>query len=214
MKIKWYAHSAFRITTAEGTSVIIDPYEPGGLGGAIGYDEITDQADIVLISHEHEDHNYTEGIQGPFTVIRKEGTYDIKGVRILAIPTLHGAGMGRNLIFAVKADGVTVLHLGDIGHIPDRETMAQVGKVDVLMMPVDGVYTLSGEEAMQMMRDLKPSVTLPMHFKTEKAGRTLGGIDQFIRGKKNVRKVPGFELEVGADSLPRDPEIVLLQFEK
>jgi L-ascorbate metabolism protein UlaG (beta-lactamase superfamily) len=85
MKIKWYGHSAFRLTTTGGISMIIDPYEPGALGGVIRYDPITDPADVVLISHDHTDHNYAGGIKGPFRVIRKEGSYDIKGVRIRAM---------------------------------------------------------------------------------------------------------------------------------
>src|SRR3974377_2355082 len=105
MKIKWYGHSAFRLTTAEGVSIIIDPYEPGGLGGTIRYDQITDRADVVLISHDHEAHNYSEGIKGPFRLIREEGSYDRKGVKIRAIRTSHGAGMGQNLVFVVEADG-------------------------------------------------------------------------------------------------------------
>ena len=214
MKIKWYGHSAFRLTTTEGVRIIIDPYEPGGLGGVIRYDQIMDPADIVLISHDHTDHNYTEGIKGPFRVIRKEGSYDIKGLRIRATSTLHGAGMGHNLMFVVEVDGVKVLHLGDIGHTLDQDTIAHVGKVDVLMIPVDGVYTLTLEEATQMVKDIKPSLTLPMHFRTEKGGSTIAGVDQFIKGKQHVRAIPHSEIEVSRDSLPSHGEIILLQHEK
>ena len=194
--------------------MIIDPCEPGGLGGVIRYDPITDPADVVLISHDHADHNYTEGIKGPFRVIRREGSYDIKGVRIRAMSTLHGAEMGHNLMFVVEADGVRILHLGDIGHTLDQDTIAQVGKVDVLMIPVDGVYSLTLEEATQMVKDIEPSLTLPMHFRTKKAGSTIAGVDQFTKGKQRVRAIPHSEIEVSKDSLPGDPEIILLQHEK
>lgn len=214
MKIKWYGHSAFRLTTTDGVSIIIDPYEPGGLGGVIRYDPITDPADVVLISHDHADHNFTEGIKGPFRDIRKEGSYNIKGLRIRAMSTLHGAGMGHNLMFVVEADGVRILHLGDIGHTLDQDTIAQVGEVDVLMIPVDGVYTLTLEEATQMVKDIKPSLTLPMHFRTEKGGSTIAGVDQFIKGKQHVRAIPYSEIGVNRNSLPGDPEIILLQHEK
>jgi L-ascorbate metabolism protein UlaG (beta-lactamase superfamily) len=214
MKIKWYGHSAFRLTTADNVSIIIDPYEPGGLGGTIRYDQITDQADIVLVSHDHEDHNYTEGIKGPFRLISKEGFYDIKGVRIRAIGTFHGAGMGQNLVFVVEADGVRVMHLGDIGHTLDQSSITQVGKIDVLMIPADGVYTLGPREASQMINDIKPSLIIPMHFRTKKGGRTIGGVDRFIEGKQHVRTISHSEIEVSTDALPNDSEIILLQYEK
>jgi L-ascorbate metabolism protein UlaG (beta-lactamase superfamily) len=202
MKIKWYGHSAFRLTTTEGVRIIIDPYEPGGLGGVIRYDPIMDAADVVLISYDHTDHNYTEGIKGPFRVIRKEGSYNIEGLRIRAMSTLHGAGMGHNLMFVVEVDGVKVLHLGDIGHTLDQDTIAQVGKVDVLMIPADGVYTLTLEEATQIVNDIKPCLTLPMHFKTKKAGSTIAGVDQFTKDKQHVRAIPYSEIEVNRNSLP------------
>ena len=94
MLIKWYGHAAFRITTASGVTIIIDPYESGGFGGAISYRSIKDQADIVLISHDHADHNCTATIEGAYHEVRKEGAYDIKGVRIKAIPTFHDPSRG------------------------------------------------------------------------------------------------------------------------
>jgi L-ascorbate metabolism protein UlaG (beta-lactamase superfamily) len=135
-------------------------------------------------------------------------------VRIRVIPTLHGAAMGQNLMFVVEADGVRVVHLGDIGHTLDRDTIAQLGKVDVLMIPVDGIYTLTLEEATQIMKDVKPSFTLPMHFKTKKAGSTIADVDQFTKGKQHVRAFPYSEIEVSRDNLPNNTEIILLQHEK
>jgi L-ascorbate metabolism protein UlaG (beta-lactamase superfamily) len=214
VKIKWYGHSAFRLTTADGIRIIIDPYEPGGLGGVIRYDPITDPADVVLISHDHSDHNHTEGIRGSFRVIRKEGDYDIQGVKIRGIPTLHGAAMGRNLMFVVEADGVRVVHLGDIGHTLDQDTIAQLGKVDFLMIPVDGMYTITLEEATQMVNDIKPSLALPMHFRTKMAGSTIAGVDQFVEDKQHVRAFPYSEIEISRDHLPSNTEIILLQHEK
>jgi L-ascorbate metabolism protein UlaG (beta-lactamase superfamily) len=122
--------------------------------------------------------------------------------------------MEHNLMFVVEADGIRVLHLGDIGHTLDHNTIAQVGKVDVLMIPVDGIYTITLEEATQMLKDIKPSLTLPMHFKTTKAGSTIAGVDQFIKGKQHVREIPHSEIEVSKDSLASHGEIILLQHEK
>lgn len=217
MKIKWYAHSAFRLTTAGGVRIIIDPYESGCLGGAIRYQRLTDSADIVLISHDHPDHNYTEGIEGLFSEIDEEGSYDIKGVRIKAMPTFHdsvtGLKMGHNLMFVIEADGLKVVHLGDIGHTLDASMVAQVGKADVLMVPVGGVYTIDAKQATEVMRDLRASITMPMHFKTDKAGHTIAGVDQFLEGKERVRRIPADEIGITPESLPEKPEILILQYE-
>jgi L-ascorbate metabolism protein UlaG (beta-lactamase superfamily) len=212
MKITWYGHSAFKLTTVDGINIIIDPYQPGGLGGAIRYDQITDPADGVLISHDHADHNFTEGIRGPFKVIRKEGLYNIKSVMIKAIKTDHGLGMGDNLIFVVEADGVKVVHLGDIGHTLSTNTIAQLGKVDVLMIPVDGIYSVTLEDAGRIMEEVKAPLVFPMHFKTSKGGSTIACVDQFLKGKQHIRTINRSEIEVSRNDLPNVSEIVLLKY--
>ena len=85
MKIKWYGHAAFNIFTEKGVKIIIDPYQSGAFGGALSYGKITDEADIVLTSHDHGDHNYTKDIKGDFKHINKEGTYEVKNIKIKAI---------------------------------------------------------------------------------------------------------------------------------
>ena len=216
MKIKWYGHAAFGLTTASGVRIIIDPYESGGLGGAIGYAPITDPADIVLISHGHGDHNYTKGIKGPFTEVRKEGSRDLKGVKISAFPVFHdtskGKERGNNLIFVIEADGLKVVHAGDLGHLLDKDEVARIGKTDVLMLPVGGTYTVDAAEATQVMEAIKPSLTLPMHYKSERIELPLTPVELFTKGKPRVRKVNASEMEVTREGLPAEPEIVLLRY--
>jgi L-ascorbate metabolism protein UlaG (beta-lactamase superfamily) len=216
MLIRWYGHAAFRITTAPGVTIIIDPYESGGFGGAISYAPITDAADIVLISHDHADHNCTATIEGAARVVRKKGVYDIQGVRIKAIPTFHdpsqGSERGRNLIFVIEADGLKVVHLGDLGHLLDQDVIAQIGKTDVLMLPVGGFFTIDADAATQVMNGIRPSIAIPMHFKTEKVEFPITGADEFTRGKERVRRIDGHEIEVAKESLPGEPEIIVLRY--
>jgi L-ascorbate metabolism protein UlaG (beta-lactamase superfamily) len=220
MKIRWYGHSAFRITTTDGVCIIIDPYESGAFGGSISYGPIEDRADIVLVSHDHGDHNYTDGIKGPYTDVRNEGFYDIRGVKITAIPTFHDAFNGRergqNLVFVIEvpADGLKVVHLGDLGHPLDQDAVDRIGKTDVLLLPVGGFFTIDAEAASRVMNDIKPLMTIPMHFKTEKVEFPIAGVDEFIRGKERVTRLTGSEIAVTKARLPKEPEIFVLQYAK
>jgi len=216
MKIKWYGHASFKITTEKGVRIIIDPYESGIFGGAIAYGKVTDEADIVLTSHDHEDHNYIKDIQGKFKHINQAGSHEEKGVKIRAIPSYHdtskGKERGENLIFIIDVDGLTVGHMGDLGHILEKDIVKQIGKVDVLLVPVGGFYTIDAKEATQTMNDLASLVTIPMHYKTEKCNLPIAGVEEFTKDKKAVRTTGGPEVEITKANLPESQEIVLLQY--
>ncbi|HBE43925.1 MAG TPA: MBL fold metallo-hydrolase [Deltaproteobacteria bacterium] len=215
MKIKWYGHAAFRVITASSVKIIIDPYQSGSFGGALSYGKISDQADIVLISHDHDDHNYTKDVQGKFTQIKKEGSFDFKDVRIRAIPSFHdpskGKERGGNLIFVIHADGLVVTHMGDIGHVLDKGLIKGIGKIDILLLPVGGFYTIDAQEATRVMNDLAPSITIPMHFKTEKCNFPIAPFEEFTKGKKDVHVRDISEIEITKETLPKTSQIVVLQ---
>lgn len=216
MKIKWYGHASFKITTEKGVRIIIDPYQSGIFGGAIAYGKVTDEADIVLTTHDHEDHNYTNDIRGKFKHLNKAGAYEEKGVKIQAIPSYHdtskGKERGENLIFIINVDGLTVGHMGDLGHILEKDTVKQIGKVDILLLPVGGFYTIDAKEATQTMNDLAPLVTIPMHYRTEKCNLPIAGIEEFTKDKKDVRTAGSAEVEITKANLPKSQEIVLLRY--
>lgn len=216
MKIKWYGHAAFNIITASGTRIIVDPYQSGAFGGALSYGKISDSADIVLTSHQHDDHNYIKDIKGSFTHIADKGLYFERGVNIRAIPSYHDASRGTergdNLLFAIDVDGLIVAHLGDLGHTLNKETISSLGKIHVLMLPVGGFYTIGAEEATKVMHDLDPVITIPMHFKTEKCDFPIAVVDDFTKGKTQVKHIQSSQIEITMESLPSQPEIVLLQY--
>jgi L-ascorbate metabolism protein UlaG (beta-lactamase superfamily) len=215
MKVKWYGHAAFKLTTAKGVRLIIDPYEPG-FGGALTYGAITDEADIVLTSHDHGDHCYVQEIKGKFTRIGKEGSYDVAGIKILAIPCFHdpskGKERGNNLIFVIEADNLRVAHAGDLGHALDAGTLQKIGSVDLLLLPVGGFYTIDANVATDVMQVIRPSITVPMHYKTDKCGFPITTVDDFLKGKKGVKRPDASELEVTKETLPKDAEIVVLKY--
>jgi L-ascorbate metabolism protein UlaG (beta-lactamase superfamily) len=214
MKVKWYGHSAFLITTAAGVRIITDPYQSGAFGGALSYGRITEEADIVLSSHDHDDHNYTKDIQGEFTFINKEGVYEEKGVTIRAVATFHdtsrGSERGRNLIFVIEADGLRLAHAGDLGHALDAAALKELGRIDILLIPVGGFYTIDAHEAAGVVEDIKPLVTIPMHFKTDKCDFPITPVEEFTKGKTGVRDMGKTEVEFSKATLPSQREIVVL----
>ncbi len=215
MKIKWYGHSAFHIATDSGARIIIDPYESGAFGGAIAYGRITDEADIVLTSHDHNDHNYTKDIKGKFAILREAGEYQEKGTKIRAIATYHdtakGNERGKNLVFVITADGMNIAHLGDLGHVLDGSTLQKIGKVDVLFVPVGGFFTIDAKDATKVMNNLRPAITIPMHYKTANSSLPIASIDEFIKDKKNVRRSKSSEIVITKPTLPETEEIIVLQ---
>jgi L-ascorbate metabolism protein UlaG (beta-lactamase superfamily) len=216
MKIKYYGHSAFNLTTDTGVRIIFDPYQSGAFDGALTYGRITDEADIVLTSHDHDDHNYTKDIRGPFTHINKPGVHVVKGVKVKGVPAHHDGSAGKErgniLIFVVEADGMVVAHMGDLGHTLDRDALREIGNIDVLLIPVGGFFTIDAQEATKIMDSLKPAITIPMHFKTEKVSFPIAGVEGFTTGKKNVRVTKTSDLEIRKETLPKGAEIVVLDY--
>jgi L-ascorbate metabolism protein UlaG (beta-lactamase superfamily) len=215
MKINWYGHSAFHILTDQGTRIIIDPYKSGAFNNALMYGPIKDKADIVITSHDHEDHNYTKDIQGKYTLINKAGAYEIKDVKIKAIPTFHdsseGKERGHNLVSMIKADNMALVHLGDLGHSLDATLLKEIGKVDILLLPVGGFFTIDALVATEVMNAIKPIITIPMHYKTEKCGFPIAPVEDFTKGKKNVRMLYHFDVSIEKETLPKETEIIVLE---
>lgn len=216
MKITWYGHAAFKILTAAGIRIIIDPYEHGAFGGALSYGKITDEADIVLTSHDHADHSNVRDIKGKFTRINKAGAYDVLGLTITAFPTFHDPSQGRergtNLLFLIEADDLRLVHAGDLGHVLSDDFARAIGRVDVLLLPVGGFYTVDAKEASEVVNTLKPSVVIPMHFKTRKCDFPISPVEEFTRGKADVQTMDGAELEITKPTLPASLRVMLLKY--
>jgi len=215
MKIKWYGHSSFLITSKEGTKIIIDPYEPQGYDGAIGYGSINDIADIVITTHDHADHGYIQGLKGKPEVVNKEGEIKIKGITFKGTKAYHdtekGSQRGSIVIFKFEIDGITICHLGDLGHILDDKQITEIKPIDILLIPVGGFFTIDSKVATKLIEKLAPKITIPMHYKTAKCGFPLSYIDEFLKDKKNVKKAGTSEIEIAKTSLPAKPEIIVLE---
>jgi L-ascorbate metabolism protein UlaG (beta-lactamase superfamily) len=215
-KIKYWGHSCFLITTTEGLRILVDPYEAGAFGGAIGYAPVTDEVDVVLVTHEHGDHNYVAGLPGNPLVLRANGV--VRGVSFVSLTARHGKpggqDRGENRIFTWEADGVRFCHTGDLGHTFSEEQVKLLGRVDVLFVPVGGFFTIDAATAHQVAEQLQARVIIPMHFKTARLNFPLDmpieTEEAFVAGQPHVLRVGGSTWEVSRESLPAEPTIVVL----
>lgn len=212
MKIKWLGHASFLVTSAEGKKIITDPYT---VAGAINYAPISESADVVTISHNHGDHNNNSVVRGNPQVIREEGIRKVEGIEFKGIPSYHdtaqGGQRGNNIIFCFLVDGINVCHLGDLGHLLSNKQLADIGTVDILLLPVGGYFTIDARQASAISQSLKARIVIPMHYKTSKCGYPISKVDEFLKDKKNIRKSSSSEVEYKKDTIPKETEIVVLQ---
>jgi len=213
MKVKYLGHAAFIITSRTGLKIITDPYatEPGFLD----YGEINESADIVTVSHGHHDHNNVAAVKGSPEVVSRAGRSVVKGIEFKGIASYHdeagGSLRGGNIIFCFELDGVTVCHLGDLGHRLDDEQLKEIGSVDVLLIPVGGNYTIDAKVAAEVCDQLKPRVVIPMHYKTEKGIPGIAGVEGFLSGKANVSRPDLSQVEFKPGELPATGQITVLK---
>lgn len=211
MKIKWLGHSCFLITSEKGTKLITDPY---AVGGGINYSPIKESADIIIVSHDHGDHNNVSAVQGRPQIIKGSGIKNVSGIEFKGIASYHDKSQGKerggNTVFCFTVDGIRLCHLGDLGHLLGQEQIASVGDVDILFIPVGGFFTIDAAEASQVCTQLRPKVIIPMHFKTPKCAYPISDVNSFLKGKERVRKWDTSEIEFQAGKLPAESEIIVL----
>lgn len=215
MNIRFLGHACFEVTSADGTRIIFDPYDPGGFGGGLQYGPIREPADVVVISHEHSDHNFAVGVPGDPTVVKGAGEHTVGELTFRGLAMKHdakgGSQRGEDVAFCVEIEGVRLCHLGDLGHKLTAAQVAQIGAVDVLMCPVGGFFTIDAQGATQVMKALKPRIMIPMHYKTPKAAFPIAPVDDFLQNKDNVRRLKGSEISVTRESLPAEQLIIVLE---
>ena len=212
MKIKFYAQSAFRIVSDDGTRIVIDPYEESGF---LRYDPTFDEADIVVVTHEHGDHNNVDAVPGDHDVVRGEGTHSARGIAFTGIPSFHdreqGAQRGPNAMMVFDVDGLTIAHLGDLGHeLGDSDIEALAG-TNVLIAAVGGGPTLEPDNVWEIVERVQPNVMIPCHFKTPEIDLPIEPLEVFLEGKPSVRVVGGSEVTITANELPDPVEITVLE---
>lgn len=210
MDITWLGHSCFRIKGKE-ASLIIDPCAP-----STGYTLGKMQTDMVILSHQHPGHSYVDGIQEGAKVIRVPGEYEIKDTYITGIATYHdeekGKTLGKNTIYVIEIDGVTLCHLGDLGHALSPEMIGELGTINVLFVPVGGHSTIGATVAADIVRNMNPGFAIPMHYKTADEKAELEFPEKFLK-ELGIKESPlQAKLTVTRANIPITTQIVLLDY--
>lgn len=226
--VTWFGHACFRVTDAEGHTVLLDPYARQVMGQSL--EGLT--ADVVVITHEHADHNQAEQIKARHVIHALQELSDHQpkqipdaptGLIFTLIPTFHdeehGHARGMNAAVVWEEGGVLFCHLGDLGHTLTSEQVALIGRPDVLMLPVGGHFTIDGEEARQVVTQLRPHVVIPMHYKVTGMTRDdlpLATESAFLHTDGNapwndVKHVDSAQLVVDPECLPTGTEVDVLQ---
>jgi len=217
MVISWLGHACFKIISKynnQDLTIITDPYDK-----SIGLRVPKMAADIVTVSHQHEDHNNVKAVAGnlsdmPF-VIDQAGEYEIKGIAISTIKTWHdskqGQDRGENIVYRFDIEGLSVVHLGDLGHILSDEQLEQIGNVDILMIPVGGTYTLNASSASKVVRQIEPRIVIPMHYRDEKVKLKLDSVNAFRKEMGGLAENEK-KLKITKKNLPsEETKIIILE---
>ncbi|VVB72811.1 Beta-lactamase superfamily domain protein [uncultured archaeon] len=195
MIVTWMGHSCFLLQSAKGLKVLLDPFQEEEVGYALPDLE----ADIVTVSHDHGDHNNFQAAGCHSHLIRGPGRHIAKDLELRGIKSyhdgLHGKLRGANTIFCFMMDGISVCHLGDLGHILSARLVREIGPVDLLFLPVGGRYTIDSREAEEVRKLLGPKISVPMHYKTAALSFELDDASDFLRGHEILGPLENLELE-------------------
>jgi len=212
MEITWYGHSCFRLRGREG-AVVTDPFDK-----SLGYALPTLKADIVTVSHPHPGHSYVKGVKGTPRCIAGPGEYEISGIFVTGIATFHdskkGALHGRNTVYFIEMEDLTICHLGDLGHVPTQTQVEDWSSVDVLLIPVGGGTALNAGQASEVISLLEPGFVVPMHYRTPACQLKLDKVDKFLKEMGIKAPPPQESLKVTKSSLPEDTQVVILEYKQ
>ncbi|MCK5416643.1 MBL fold metallo-hydrolase [Candidatus Parcubacteria bacterium] len=215
MIISWLGQSCFKIQSKVGIdniTIAIDPFTK-----KYGLKVPNFDADICAISHtQHDDHNNVEAIKGSPFVINAPGEYDVKGVFVNGIASFHddknGEEFGENTIFRIEVEGITITHLGDLGHLLHSKELEILSGTDILLVPVGGKYTLDAKNAVKVINQIEPRMIIPMHYKIDGLKiDDISGVDKFVR-EIGLKPTEELKLKITKKDLPQDDmELVILQ---
>ena len=213
MIITWLGHSCFKIqdkSGSDGVTIVTDPFDK-----AVGLKVPNFEADIITVSHDHHDHNNVKALRGNPFIIKDAGEYETKEVFIEGIEAYHddkqGKERGKNIIYRIDIDNVSVAHLGDLGHVLDNKQLEGLAGTDILLIPVGGKYTLDVSKAVEVVNQIEPRIVIPMHYKTPGSKIDVDNADKFIK-ELGIKPTEEEKLKISKKDLPQeDMELVILK---
>lgn len=212
MKIRWYGHACFLFTSKYGIKILTDPFDK-----SVGYPIPEIEPTIVTTSHEHFDHNAVNLLKGKFEVLKGIVEKEELGIKIKSISSYHdeslGSKRGENYIFIFTVDGINIAHLGDLGHVLSKEDVEKLGEIDILCIPVGGVYTVDANQAVNIVEKVNPKIVIPMHYKTPNLKFDLAPVDTFLSLiKYPIKRLSEKEVEISKENLPKSTEVWVLSY--
>ncbi len=209
MKIRYFGHAAVGLEAAGGLRVLLDPYLSGAFDGRMAYRPIPGKWDVIIISHDHLDHNHVGPELGKPTVVRAPG--QVAGLDIRMLTASHGTNKGtmegRTQVSRFVLDDLVIVHPGDLAPPVDDGLVANFGKPDILFLPVGGRFTFDPKEALEFLRRMSPRVAIPIHFKTAAVDLPLRPAKEFLDLCPLVRTFPNGEIELHTGSLPSRTQV-------
>jgi len=211
MLIQWCGQACFLLTSLQGTRILTDPFNKH-----LGYPVPRYEVEVITVSHNHYDHNYVRAVPNyqDIQIFREPGQYKVKDTIIQGFPSFHdnqeGQERGINTIFVFTMDGLRLAHLGDLGHTFSQQQLVELGKVDILLIPIGGTYTIGASEATAIIQQLQPKLAIPMHYKTATLRYQLDSLEPFTLGKNNLEIIKDNRLEVSLEKVPVQPKVIIL----
>ena len=179
MIIDWLGHSCFKVTLKTGEVIVYDPFDE-----TVGYPQQEIEADIVVISHHHFDHDDLSKITGDYKIVDTPGVHEFGDIKIECIKTWHdhsdGEHRGQNLVSVLTVRGLRLCHMGDIGQVPSEDVLEKIKGVEILMIPVGGKFTTDAREALKICDIVEPNIIIPMHFKTPQTDMDIAPLHDFL----------------------------------
>lgn len=214
--IRWHGHACFEIVSDKGVIIGIDPHD----GVSLGIRPPMFKADIILVTHNHFDHNAIQVISKPNSKVLDmfEGETIVNNVKVKGVKSYHdpyrGSLRGEVIVYNIKVDNMTITHLGDLGTIPEEKVLSEIIPTDILMIPVGGVYTIGPSEAAEVVEKINPKIVVPMHYRIPGLRLGLKSVNDFLRKVRyEIKRISSREFSISKDKLPSTTEVWLLTYQ-
>jgi len=208
LDVTWLGHGCFRLR-GKNASVVTDPYPP-----TLGPKLAKLEANLVTVSHQHQNHAYLQAVGKEPYVVDGPGEYEASGVHVIGVPTFHdsdsGATYGRNTVYVIEVDDVRVCHLGDLGHKLGDDALETISNLDVLLVPVGGGTSLDATRAAEVVRQVEPRYVVPMHYALPAVKKELAPVERFLKEMGAEGTEPLTRLSLQASSGEQETKVVVL----